>query len=192
MPRAETLDIQNIDEQYFLEHIFHKYKSYVRHLAWKKCGDPNTVEDTIQNTWELLLRNMDKLVAVSENKQMAYIAAVVTNVIRMEARKKKLDICPMDDVPEPGCEAMLVLDRMFDQKYVKINFRKAWTKVDPYTRELLERHYLLDQTYKEIAVAMNIAPNNVRTYLYRARKTAKKELLKHSKILEQQWKDAYT
>lgn len=192
MPRAEELNIQFIDEQQFIERIFFRYKDYVKHLARKKCEDRNEVEDVVQSTWELLLKNVDKLFAVSENKQMAYIAAVVTNVIRMEARKKKLDTCSLDDVLEPGYDATLILDRIFDQKYVKENFREAWAKVDPYVRELLERYYLLDQSNKEIAEAMEIAPNNVRTYLHRARKAAKKELLKHSKSLEQQWNDAYT
>lgn len=193
MPKAEEkLDIHFLDEQQFIEQIFYQYKDYVKHWARKKAGDPNDVEDIVQSTWELLLRNTDKLLEVSENKRMAYIAAVVTNVIRMDARKKKLDTCSLDDVLEPGYDAMLVLDRMFDQKNVKENFREAWAKVDPYVRELLERYYLLDQSHKEIAVAMEIAPNNVRTYLHRARKAAKKELLKHSKMLEQQWNDAYT
>jgi RNA polymerase sigma factor (sigma-70 family) len=193
MPKAEEkLDIHFLDEQQFIEQIFYQYKDYVKHLARKKAGDPNDVEDIVQSTWELLLRNTDKLLAVSENKRMAYIAAVVTNVVRMDARKKNLDTCSLDDVLEPGYDAMLVLDRMFDQKYVKENFREAWAKVDPYVRELLERYYLLDQSHKEIAAAMEIAPNNVRTYLHRARKAAKKELLKHSKMLEQQWNDAYT
>lgn len=193
MPRVdEKLDIQFVDEQYFIEQIFFRYKDYIKHLARKKCEDPNDTEDVVQSTWELLLKNMDKLSAVSENQRMAYIAAVVTNVIRMDARKKKLDTCSLDDILEPGYDAMLVLDRMFDQKYVKENFREAWAKVDPYVRELLERYYLLDQSHKEIAEAMEIAPNNVRTYLHRARKAAKKELLKHSKMLEQQWNDAYT
>ena len=98
MPRAEELDIQFIDEQQFIERIFFQYKAYVKHLARNKCGNPNDVEDVVQCTWELLLKNVDKLFAVSENKQMAYIAAVVTNVIRMEARKKKLDTCSLDDV----------------------------------------------------------------------------------------------
>lgn len=193
MPKAEeTLDIHFLDEQQFIEQIFYQYKDYVKHLARKKAGDPNDVEDIVQSTWELLLRNTDKLLEVSENKRMAYIAAVVTNVIRMDARKKKLDTCSLEDVLEPGYDAMLVLDRMFDQKYVKKYFREAWAKIDPYVRELLERYYLLDQSPKEIAAAMEIAPNNVRTYLHRARKAAKKELLKHSKMLEQQWNDAYT
>ena len=193
MPKAEEkLDIHCIDEQQFIERIFFQYKDYVKHLARKKAGDPNDAEDIVQSTWELLLRNTDKLLEVSENKRMAYIATVVTNVIRMDARKKKLDTCSLDDVLEPGYDAMLVLDRMFDQKYVKDNFWEAWAKVDPYVRELLERYYLLDQSHKEIAEAMEIAPNNVRTYLHRARKAAKKELLKHRKSLEQQWNDAYT
>ena len=193
MPKAEEkLDIHFLDEQQFIEQIFYQYKDYVKHLARKKAGDPNDVEDIVQSTWELLLRNTDRLLEVSENKRMAYIATVVTNVIRMDARKKKLDTCSLDDVLEPGYDAMLVLDRMFDQKYVKDNFRESWAKVDPYVRELLERYYLLDQSNKEIAEAMEIAPNNVRTYLHRARKAAKKELLKHSKSLEQQWNDAYT
>jgi RNA polymerase sigma-70 factor (ECF subfamily) len=193
MPRVdEKLDIQFVDEQYFIEQIFFRYKDYIKHLARKKCEDPNDIEDVVQSTWELLLKNMDKLSAVSENRRMAYVAAVVTNVIRMEVRKKKLDTCSLEDVLEPGYDAMLVLDRIFDQKYVKENFRQAWAKVDPYVRELLERYYLMDQSHKEIAEAMEIAPNNVRTYLHRARKAAKKELLKHSKMLEQQWNDAYT
>ena len=180
------------DEQQFIKGIFLRYKDYVKHLARKQCGDPNDVEDVVQSTWELLLKHADKLSGVSENRRMAYIAAVVTNVIRMEARKKKLDTCSLEDVLEPGYDATLVLDRIFDQNYVKEHFREAWAKVDPHVRELLERYYLLEQSHREIAEAMDIAPGNVRTYLHRARKTAKKELLKHSKALEQQWKDAYT
>ena len=115
MPKAEEkLDIHFLDEQQFIEQIFYQYKVYVKLVARKKAGNPNDVEDIVQSTWELLLRNTDKLLEVSENKRMAYIAAVVTNVIRMEARKKKLDTCSLDDVLEPGYDAMLVLDRVFD------------------------------------------------------------------------------
>ena len=129
---------------------------------------------------------------IDEQQFIEQIFLQYKNYVKHLARKKKLDTCSLDDVLEPGYDAMLVLDRMFDQKYVKENFREAWAKVDPYVRELLERYYLLDQSQKEIAEAMEIAPNNVRTYLHRARKSAKKELLKHSKSLEQQWNDAYT
>ncbi len=193
MPRTEDrLEFQPVDEQGFLDQIFFQYKNYVNHLAKQKCSDSNDVEDIVQSTWELLLKNRDKLLAVSENKRTTYIATVVTNVIRMDARKKKLDTCSLSDVLEPGYDAMLVLDRVFDQKLVATNFRVAWASVDPRVREILERHYLLDQSHKEIAEAMQIAPNNMRTYLHRARKAAKKELLKHSKSLAQQWNDAYT
>lgn len=56
MPRAEELDIQYFDEQQFIERIFFRYKDYVKHLARKKCSDPNDVEDVVQSTWELLLK----------------------------------------------------------------------------------------------------------------------------------------
>lgn len=51
MPRAEELDIQYFDEQQFIERIFFRYKDYVKHLARKKCSDPNDVEDVVQSTW---------------------------------------------------------------------------------------------------------------------------------------------
>ena len=176
MPKVEEkIDIHFVDEQQFIEQIFFQYKDYVKQLARKKAGDPNDVEDIVQSTWELLLRNTDKLLAVSENKRMAYIATVVTNVIRMDARKKKLDTCSLDDVLEPGYDAMLVLDRMFDQKYVKDNFREAWAKVDPYVRELLERYYLLDQTHKEIAERCGTTKAYIDKILYEDRKKKAEE-----------------
>ena len=188
----DKLELKLADEQHFIERFFYQYKDYVKYQASKKCGNSNDLEDIVQNTWELLLRNTDKLLMVSDNKQASYIAVVVTNVIRMEARKKKLDTCSLDAALEQGYDPTIMLNQNFDQKQVKEIFREAWSKIDPHVREILERYYLLEQSHKEIAEAMQIAPNNVRTYLHRARKAAKKELLKHSKSLDQQWHDAYT
>lgn len=174
------------------EQFFYQNKDYVKYLAHKKCNNPNDADDIIQRTWEMLLRNFHKLLHVPDNKLCSYISAVMTNIINMEARKKKPNICSIEDVCEPGYDPIPFLDQCFEQNQVKEIFRSAWPKIDPCVREILERRYILDQSIQEIAKSMQIAPNNVYTYLHRARKIAKRELLKQNKYLDQQWRDAYT
>lgn len=189
---GDTPKILSSAEYQFSEQFFLQYGYYVKYLVRKKCSNPNDVEDFVQSTWEQLLKNSDKLRNISENKLFSYIDVVVTNVIRMEARKKKLDTCSFEDHQEPGYDPVPFLDQLFDQKQILENFRNAWSKIDPYVREILERRYIMEQSNLEIAVAMKISHNNVRVYLHRARKAAKRELLKHNKDLDQQWHDAYT
>lgn len=189
---GDTPKILSNAEYQFSEQLFLQHGYYVKYLVRKKCSNPNDVEDFVQSTWEQLLKNSDKLRNISENKLSSYIDVVVTNVIRMEARKKKLDTCSFEDDLEPGYDPVPFLDQSFDQKQVKEIFRNAWSQIDPYVREILVRRYIMEQSGQEIADAMQISPNSVRSYLYRARKVAKRELLKNNRNLDQQWHDAYT
>ena len=188
----ETLEPGYANDPEHFEQFFYQYKDYVKYLAHKKCSNPNDADDIVQNTWEILLRNFQKLLHVPDNKRYSYISAVMTNIINMEARKKKPDTCSFEDVCNPGYDPVPFLDQCFEKKQVKEIVRSAWPKIDPSVREILERRYILDQSIQEIAKSMQIAPNNVYTYLHRARKIAKRELLKQNKYLDQQWRDAYT
>lgn len=159
-------------ESNFLEQFYDKYYKYVYKLAWKECYRSDDVEDVVQSAWELLCAKRDTLQSLSVCKQISYISVTVTNVIRMDARKKKLLVCSLDCISGIGYDGTLVLEQSMDRKIQIEKFREIWPKVDPAVRELLERKYVLEQTDAEIAASMQIKHNSVRTYLTRARRAA--------------------
>lgn len=166
-----------------LEHFYTRYQRFVYKLAWSGCHRPSDVEDVVQNTWEALCTKYKTIQRLSSPQQVMYITVTVKNIIRMDARKKKLDTCSLESISGLGYDGTVILEHLMDRKIMLENFRIVWQEVNPAVREILERKYILDQTDAEIASAMQIKPNSVRTYLSRARKAAQSVLIQHSQQL---------
>lgn len=166
----------------FADRFYEKYSRYVYKRVWQECHIPADVDDIVQSTWEALSTKWSTLENLSNPKQISYISVTITNIIRMNARKKKLETCSLESIAELGYNGTTIMDMLLDRKIQIKNFREAWLNVDPSTREPLERKYILEQTDAEIAASMQIKASSVRTYLTRARRTALTVLKQHNYI----------
>lgn len=189
MPKKEEFSGSSLCEQEFLEQIYSRYHVYVCWLARSKCSKGVDVEEIVQNTWEALCEKWEVLAGLPTEKQTAYISSTVTNCVRMAVRKKKVKTCSLESIGQYGYNGTQVLERMFDHGMLISNFREAWKQVEPDVRELLERRYILEQTDAQIAAAMQLKQEHVRVYIFRARKAARKTMLKYNHTLEKQWKE---
>ena len=166
----------------FAERFYEKYSRYVYKRVWQECHIPADVDDIVQSTWEALSAKWSTLEKLSDYKQLSYISVTITNIIRMNARKKKLETCSLESIAELGYNGAIIMDMLLDRKTQIKHFHEAWANVDPSTRELLERKYILEQTDAEIAASMQIKASSVRTYLTRARRAALTVLKQHGHI----------
>ena len=165
-------------EASFLEEIYERYQLYVYKLAWQKCVRSCDVEDVVQNTWESLWRKHEVLLDLPVHKQVSYIAVTLTNVIRMDARKKKLDTCALECISNLAYDGTALLEHLMERRIKIAEFQEVWSTVNPAMREVLERKYILEQTDTEIASSMQIKPSSFRMYLTRARRYVMKSLQK--------------
>ena len=169
----EFLEVDGLDSGADLwNQIYDRYHKYVYKCARQECFRPDDVDDVVQTVWELLWAKRDTFGALSTCKQIAYITVTVKNVVRMNARKKKLTYCSLDTIAELGYDGSAILEYNMDRKIRIEKFRKIWSKVDPAIREILERKYVLGQTDIEIANSMKVKPTSIRMYLTRARRIA--------------------
>ena len=56
-------------------------------------------------------------------------------------------------------------------------FRRAWLKLDARSQYLLEARYILNKSYDEIALELNIKPSSVRVAMTRTKEKAKRLIL---------------
>lgn len=181
--KKQNADFQSSRKVDSLECFYERYYKFVYKLAWRECHRPSDVEDVVQSTWEAVCSKYETIKKLSVPRQISYIEVTVRNIIRMDARKKKFDICSLNGIDGISYDGTVILENLLDRKILIDNFRVVWLQVPPSVRELLERKYVLDQTDAEIAAAMQIKPSSVRSYLSRARKAALAVLQKCDKQL---------
>lgn len=107
---------------------------------------------------------------------MNYFSKTMRNILRQEARRKKLIVCTLEsvDIFDSGC--IDEINEAIDQEMQRRLFSQAWTTVNEDVRELLERKYDLGESDEEIARTMGIKVASVRMYLSRAKKVAREAL----------------
>lgn len=181
--KKQVTNLQPFRESDYLECLYERYHKFVYKLAWRECHRPSDIEDVVQSTWEAVCSKYDTIQKLSVPRQISYIEVTVRNIIRMDARKKKFDICSLDSIDGISYDGTVILENLLDRKILIDNFREIWLQVPPSVRELLERKYVLDQTDAEIAATMQIKPSSVRSYLSRARKAALAVLQEYDKHL---------
>ncbi len=172
-----------IREADFFEEFYEQYHIYVYKLVKEQCWRPEDVEDVVQGIWEKLFGKKELLASLSVPQQVQYITSTIRNTIIKDVRKKKLEICSLESVLELGYDGTVRMERRVERQMTSATFREVWNLVDPSIRELLERKYLLEESDSDIAAAMQIKTNSVRTYLSRARKAARSVLQPYSEQL---------
>lgn len=160
----------------FLGILYDRYSDYLYKLAWELSSDPQNVEDLVQTVWVKLIAKEKTIRALSHPQKLNYFSKTMRNILRQEARRKKLIVCTLESVDIFDSGFIDDVNDAIDQEMQRRLFSQAWTTVNEDVRELLERKYDLGESDEEIARTMGIKVASVRMYLSRAKKTARDAL----------------
>ena len=158
----------------FFSDFYGQYHRFLYSIVWKHCQDKQLIDDYVQETWTRLLLHQPRLMTLSHEQRVTYISTTVINLLREEARKKRISTCSLDSIPLYTTGGIDALCNHFDSKITRQEFLQLWSQVDADSREILERKILLEESNEEIGRAMNIRTNSVRMYLTRAKRAAAK------------------
>ena len=162
----------------FMTRIYYRYRRYMYKTIGTFVSDPWDADDVFQTTLPNLIDHLDTLKSLPKNKLTAYIHAVCKNTAINFLRKKgRMKERSFEDFEETLFSQEDPYQLQFSESDDVEAFRRAWLKLDTRSQYLLEARYILNKSYDEIALELNIKPSSVRAAMTRTKEKAKRLIL---------------
>lgn len=170
------LAIENDDDRQFMIDLYIKYSGMMQSVAISILHDDAEAEDTVQDALEQLIMKIDKIKNFQCYILTSYIVSTIRRVSlnRYNKRKRVKEHETLDD----GEALDMIEDEkdVVEEKVLKTLTAEALMfsleKLPERYKDALNFKYLLDMEDEEIAEAMGISKDSVRTLLMRARRKA--------------------
>ena len=166
MVAPELIKAAQAGDQEALVTLLRAVEHHVYRTAYYILGSE---QDALDASQEALLRIYSKIGTYEEKAQFkTWVQRIVTNICIDKCRKKRPGVS-IDD-----SELVLVAsDRVEDEAlagFVADEIRQAIARLPEHHRTVVVLRYLEDFSYNEIAEALNLPLNTVKSYLFRARR----------------------
>lgn len=161
--------------------ILTPYKNKMFRYAFSIIGNRFEAEDIVQEAIIKIWKRMDKFSEI-ENKE-AWVITIVRNLaidkVRAKKKKQTSDINDYfhisDNAPSP--------DVKLEQKDAVKKVTEIMASLQETQREIITLRDIEGYTYQEIADIMGLKVDQVKVYLFRARKTLREKLAPIRKML---------
>lgn len=160
------------DEEAFAA-LFHQYKNLVYKAAYLILGSTDEVEDVLQEVFLQVHKSLSTF-QPSKGAFTTWLHRITVNYCLNRRRKRHLSILPLDEISptsltdhSPSPEGRLGEETAVQQ---------ALSRLSEKLRTVVILRYYWDLTYAEIAQILNIQVGTVKSRLYLALKTLRKNL----------------
>ena len=165
-----------MDDQQYMEGLYHQFKRLMFATAGKYAADPADREDLVQSALVRLVKKLPTLRTMERCAQASYIVFTVRSVAIDALRKggRQLQGTSLEEealqVPDeaPTMDEYLLARERVDR------LRTIWPKLGEEDRLLLEGKYLRDCSDRELAQLLGCRADSIRMKLTRARRRALK------------------
>ena len=152
--------------------VLHRlYVKYARELylyIYSLCKNSEAAEDLLQETFLKAFLSLPD----GHTNMRAWLYRVAKNLC-FNYMKRDKRCCSMEQIEEMSKEETDVLKELLLEEDKKLLY-KSLSRLSPQKREILILQYFGGLSQKEIAVVMQITPENVRVLAFRAKKDLKK------------------
>ena len=175
-----TLIISAIEDDYereFITNIYNVYYDYMRKKAYSFVRNNEEAEELVHDAFVNLIENVKVVMTVDKQKLPSYIITTIRNVCinRWKANKKLHEaVFSMDDADLANWlkdNAALPEDLYIKNEELFL-MHKALSRLPERDQRLLEAKYTLNLSDEDIGKQFDIAKQNVRVYIMRARRKA--------------------
>lgn len=172
--------LNNETDKVFVERIYNEYMPMLKQRAYKYVSDMSICEDLAHDCMVNLIKYIDSLKKIPEDKLRVYIAVCIENVVKRYLRKSfKEKTCKNVDLGDNYylTEDFDVEDEI-EQKYDYQTIRTAFDKLCDRDKYIILMKYDLELDDDVIANALMIGKNSVRMTVSRSIKRLKKAIKK--------------
>ncbi len=152
--------------------LFVSYYKGLFGYGLKLCGDPDLVEDSIQDLFETIWKRRENLSHISSPNVYLYVSLRrnIYHALKFKNRMARLD----PDEPSESdlfqinfdTEELLIKKEALKEQ--KEELQKALNQLSNQQKEVLYLHYFNGMSYGEIEEILNINRQSVRNHMYRA------------------------
>lgn len=177
MAKTKLEEAKELEDQSFMEWLFHTFRALMWHTAKKYCRKDELWEEIIQESLVRLLACVPKLRSLSEEHLTGYILVTTRNTAYILLKKEGIEqerVISLDSADLPD-DTPAIEERMIQAENEKA-LSKVWEDLPESMRYLLSSYYLLGYQTSDLARELGCGPNTVRMRLTRARRYAKKLL----------------
>lgn len=153
-----------------VEKLFHKYNRLMFSIAYKILKQNEDAEDAVFDSWEKIIKHIDKIDEIECNKTRNFIVTIVKRIsINSYNAKKRRHNVALEDIENSSLFALT-------DPYLKRAETNLWiNSLPPKYRDMLYFYYIQEMSYKEIAEIMSIPIGTVASQIMRGRDMLKKE-----------------
>ena len=169
-------------DQTAFEVLFKKYNRHVARLVYSVIRTPDLVEDTVQEVFLLVYRNLHKFRQQSAFKTWLY-RITVNESLRQISRAQRWQPLPEQEAEPEGTHDTLVSypgvespERMLLQGERKALVQEGLGQLNPNQKLILSLYYMEDLSIQEISEVLSIPEGSVKSRLFYARENLKKLL----------------
>lgn len=164
------------------EVLFKKYREMVGRLVFSILKEESRVEDTVQDVFVLLFRNLSKFRGQSALKTWIYRIAV-NEALRQINRSKRWVQMPEGDVEPAQIPSAIVVfnhgaspERVMVEGQQRELIQNGLSQLKQDHRVILTLYYLEDLSVQELSSVLEIPEGSVKSRLFYARDALKKAL----------------
>lgn len=164
------------------EVLFKKYREMVGRLVFSILKDDSRVDDTVQDVFVLLFRNLSKFRGQSALKTWIY-RITVNEALRQINRSKRWVQMPEGDVEPSQIPSAIVVfkhgaspERVLIEGEQRDIIQRGLSQLKPDHRVILTLYYLEDLSVQDLSSVLEIPEGSVKSRLFYARESLKKAL----------------
>lgn len=172
--------IKSDDDQSFIMQLYEQYYPIMKKKAYEIVSDYSVVDDLINDTFIKLIENISTLRSLEYCKRTSYIVHTIRNISinynKQHARMSEKTFLGISDDMVDSIPDKLTVEEICCTRENYAELAEAIEQLSETDRTLLYCKYNLELSDKEIAEITDIALQNIRAYLTRARRRALKIL----------------
>ena len=173
--------IDNSDDREFVENLYKNYAPWLKARSNRFVKDTHCSEDLLQDCMCSMIKHLDKLKSLPEDKRRAYLAVSIDNLAKNYLKNssktvmmKKDDSAGLDFIAD-DYDFEGELDKKLDYQ----NLMESIKKLPERDRDIIMMKYDLELSDQEIADVLGIKETSVRMTVHRS-------LLKLAKLANKQ------
>ena len=151
--------------------IYHNYYKLINAVSYGILGNKHDSEDAVQETLIKILRHIDTVEDLSEERLKGLCIVISRNTALDILRKHR-----RETEPEYLSENLSKSESFESAVAEEIDVNNAVRTLSDRERDIIYLRYSLDLSYSDISALMNLSEGNVRTILSRAKAKIRMEL----------------
>jgi RNA polymerase sigma-70 factor (ECF subfamily) len=149
-----------------------RYQQAVFNVCYRMMGERTAAEDLAQDSF---IRAYEKLSTFDAERPFGpWIKKVAANLCLNRLQKKRFDSVELDD--ERDAAGWIDPERQLERSERKAVVRRAISSLPAHYRAVIELRHYQELTYIEIAEELGIKLSDVKSHLFRARKSLAEKL----------------